>query len=60
MKVFKVRMKSGRDCGCKGLELQVMSKGISAPSCVEVTEALKAMGFKPYGNGNASDFEVIG
>lgn len=59
MKVFKVRMKSGRDCGCKGVELQVMSKGISAPSCVEVTEALKAMGFKPYGTRASNDFEVI-
>lgn len=52
-------MKSGRDCGCKGVELQVMSKGISTPSCAEVTDALKAMGFKPYGTGSLSDFEVI-
>ena len=60
MKVFKVRMLNGRDCGCKGVELQVPSNGISTPSTTEVTEALKRMGFKPYGTGSYTDFEVIG
>ena len=60
MKVFKVRMKSGRDCGCKGVELQVPSNGYSTPSPTEVTEALKKMGFKPYGTGSTTDYEVIG
>ena len=59
MKVFKVRMKSGRDCGCKGVELQVPSNSISSPSCAEVTEALKKMGFKPMGTGALTDFEVV-
>ena len=42
MKVFKVRMLNGRDCGCKGVELQVPSNGISTPSTTEVTEATEA------------------
>lgn len=61
MKTFKIRMKDGKDCGCKGAELQIISKGNYAPSCQEVKEALIKAGYKvTKGTGIAlNDFEVI-
>ena len=59
MKTFKIRMLSGCDCGCKGAELQVISKGYSAPSTVEVKEALLRAGYKIKQSPAANHYEVI-
>lgn len=58
-KTFKIRMTSGLDCGCKGAELQIISKGSSRPSCEEVKEALKDAGYNVKITPASNNFEVI-
>ena len=60
MKTFKVRMLSGCDCGCKGAELQIISKGVSVPYASEVKEALLKAGYKIRYTPAGNSFEVIG
>lgn len=59
MKTFKIRMLSGCDCGCKGAELQVISKGYSAPYASEVKEALLKAGYKIKYTPATNYYEVI-
>ena len=59
MKTFKIRMTSGCDCGCKGAELQIVSKGITRPSVDEVKQALLNAGYKIKYTPAANKFEVI-
>lgn len=58
-KTFKIRMLSGCDCGCKGAELQIISNGISRPSCAEVKEALLRAGYNIKYTPAGNHFEVI-
>ena len=59
MKTFKIRMTSGCDCGCKGAELQIVSKGTTRPSVDEVKLALLNAGYKIKYTPAANNFEVI-
>lgn len=59
MKTFKIRMTSGCDCGCKGAELQVISKGTSTPSCAEVKDALLKAGYNIKSTPASNYFEVL-
>ncbi len=52
-------MLSGCDCGCKGAELQVISKGYSAPYASEVKEALLKAGYKIKYTPATNYYEVI-
>lgn len=59
MKTFRVRMTCGCDCGCKGAELQIISKGIDTPSCAEVKEALLKAGYNIKYTPASNYFEVL-
>lgn len=50
-------MKSNCNCGCKGVELQIVSN-FSYLQCGDVKKALENMGFKPITPGR-SDWEYI-
>ena len=60
MKIFKIRMISGMDCGIKGLEFQIQSNASTKPLGSEIKAKLEEMGYKIYGTPAINNYEVIG